>query len=258
MAYSGLDHTREPTLNHNSIVPLYAQLAERLQKRIEGGIYPVGARLPSERELSEQHNVSRMTARQALQVLIQRGFAEPKVGKGTFVSLPKINQELARLTSFTDEMRRLGIQTSSRVLNSQLEAANAKVAEQLQISVGAEVVSLVRTRIADGKPLALEKSYLNHDLCPGILDAHDFERESLYEVLSTQYGILLSWATQVIEARLPTPAECRALEINSHDPVLSLTRVTFQKNERPVEYARSVYIGSRYKFEAILRGTATT
>jgi len=244
-------------LNHDSIVPLYLQLAERLQKQIEAGTYPVGTRLPSERELSEQNDVSRMTARQALQVLVQRGLAEPRVGKGTYVSTPKIDQELVKLTSFSDEMRRLGMQPSSRVLTSRLEAANPKVAEQLQIPAGSEVVVLVRTRLAAGVPLALERSYLNHELCPGVLEGHDFGRESLYAVLRNQYGILLTWATQVIEARLPTPAERHSLEIDQHDPVLSLTRVTFYENDHPVEYVTSVYCGSRYKFKAILRGAAT-
>lgn len=244
-------------MNHNSIVPLYLQLAERLQKQIEAGMYSVGTRLPSERELSEQNDVSRMTARQALHVLIQRGLAEPRVGKGTYVSVPKIDQELVRLTSFSDEMRRLGRQPNSRVLTHHLEAADAKVAEQLQIPPGSEVALLIRIRLANGTPLALERSYLNHELCPGVLETHDFGRESLYEVLRNQYGILLTWATQVIEARLPTNAERHALELEQHDPVLSLTRVTFYENDRPVEYVTSVYCGSRYKFKAILRGVAT-
>lgn len=238
-------------------MPLYLQLANRLQKQIEAGSYPVGVRLPSERELSLQHNVSRMTAREALQVLIQRGFAEPRVGKGTYVIVPKIDQELVKLTSFSDEMRRLRMQPGSHVLSSQLEAANPKVAEQLQIPIGSEVVALVRIRLADGVPLALERSYLNHELCPGVLDGHDFGRESLYEVLRNQYGIFLTWATQVIEARLPTSAERQSLEIDQHVPVLSLTRVTFYENDHPVEYVTSVYCGSRYKFKAILRGAAT-
>lgn len=239
-------------VNHESITPLYIQLTEHLQAQIEAGVYKVGARLPSERELSQLHNVSRMTARQALQLLVQKGFANSQVGKGTFVSQPKINQELRELTSFSEDMRNRGWRPSSRVLRAEIHPANEVVAKHLSISPRSDAVILERVRYVDDKPLALETSYLSHNLCPDILRDHDFSHESLYEVLRVFYGMRIVWAEQSIEARLPNKVEREALELNMYDPVLSLTRVTFNDRDEPIEFVTSVYCGSSYQFRTIL------
>ena len=105
--------------------------------------------------------------------------------------------------------------------------------------------------------MALEEACLSHQLCPGILALHDFNRESLYQVLRDDYNLRLAWASQAIEARLPSEEECEALSIKRSEPVLSLTRVTFDDADRPIEYVRSAYCGSRYQFKAILRGTSS-
>lgn len=244
-------------LNPNSKVPLYIQMNEYLRKQIDTGVYPTGTRLPSERELAETNAVSRMTARQALQLLIQQGYADSHVGKGTFAAVPKIRQELTELTGFSEDMRRRGMHPSSRVLRAEIRPANPEIAERLQLRAGAEMVVLVRTRHADETPVALEESCLSHQLCPGILALHDFSRESLYQVLRGDYSLCLAWASQAIEARLPTRAECAALAIKRSEPVLSLTRVTFDDANRPIEYVRSAYCGSRYQFKAILRGSSS-
>lgn len=239
-------------VNHDSITPLYVQLTEHLQAQIEAGVYKVGYRLPSERELSKIHNVSRMTARQALQLLVQKGVADSHVGKGTFVSQPKINQELRELTSFSEDMRSRARYPNSKVLQAEIQPASEIVSERLGISQHAEVVILQRIRCADEMPLALEVSYLNHDLCPDILQAHDFSNESLYDVLRLFYGMRIVWAEQSIEARLPDKVEREALELGAHDPVLSLTRTTFNDRDQPIEFVTSVYCGASYQFRTIL------
>jgi len=244
-------------LNPDSKITLYIQLNEYLRKQIDTGAYPIGTRLPSERELAETNAVSRMTARQALQLLVQQGYANSRVGKGTFAAAPKIRQELTELTGFSEEMRRRGMHPSSRVLLAEIRQASEEIAERLQLRPGSEIVVLVRTRHADETPVALEESCLSHQLCPGILTLHDFNRESLYQVLRANYGLRLAWASQSIEARLPARRECQALAIKRSEPVLSLTRVTFDDADRPIEYVRSAYCGSRYQFKAILRGSSS-
>lgn len=237
----------------DSSTPLYIQIKEHLQMQIRRGVYGAGDRLPSERELAQQFNVSRMTARQALQALAQDGFTYSRVGKGTYVSPPKFDQQLRALTSFSEEMLQRGIVPTSHVLKAALEPADPEVAGRLQISPGTELVVLSRVRLANGEPLALETAYLDHHLCPGILERHDFSRESLYEVLRREYGWRLVRANQIIEARLPLLHERQALKLGKQTPVLSILRVTFDHQNRPIECVSSVYRGDQYQLRAELR-----
>ncbi len=204
-------------MNADPSTPLYTQIKDHLQIQIQQGAYPPGARLPSERELALEFGVSRITARQALQELIQDGLTYSRVGKGTFVCPPKI--DLTVLTSFSEESRQRGMTPGSRVLKTALVPAEAATASWLQVSPGTEIVVLTRVRLANNRPLALETAHLDHRLCPGILDRHDFSHESLYEVLRQAYGRVMVWADQIIEARQPTHEECQI-------PLLGLTRVT--------------------------------
>ncbi len=238
-------------VNTDSSTPLYTRIKERLQRQIQQGVYEVGAKLPSERDLAQEFGVSRMTARQALQDLAQEGLVYSRVGKGTFVSPPKI--DLQTLTSFSEESRLRGITPGSRVLKAELAPADAVVARWLQISPGTEIVVLARIRLANDKPLAIEVAHLDHRLCPDILHRHDFTHESLYEVLRQEYGRTLAWADQIIEARRATHEECQLLEIDRHVPVLSLTRVTYDRQDHPVEFVTSVYRGDQYLLHAVLR-----
>src|SRR5690554_3980081 len=145
------------TLDRDSTVPLYIQLKEHLRTQIEQGHYAAGARIPSERELAQAFHVSRMTARQALQLLATDGFIASRVGKGTFVLKPRIDQELLLLTSFTEDIRQRGMVPHSRVIVAAIEPADQEVAKKLQISEGTDVVFLSRVRMADEEPIAWEK-----------------------------------------------------------------------------------------------------
>ncbi|MCL4826306.1 MAG: GntR family transcriptional regulator [Caldilinea sp.] len=240
------------TVNLNGATPLYIQIKNLLQRQIEEGVYAVGDRLPSERELSETYAVSRMTARQALHLLQQSGLVQTQVGKGTYVSR-KIDQDLQELTSFTQDMVNRGLLPSSRVLCAELRPADTGLTTRLSAQVGEELVVLSRLRLANGNPVAIEVAHLRHALCPQILQRHDFATESLYRVLQHDYGIRLMWARQVIAARLAVADERTLLNTRGHAPVLSLERVTYDERDQPVEYVRSCYHGERYQLHTVLR-----
>jgi GntR family transcriptional regulator len=244
------------SLDHNSTVPLYIQLKEHLRMQIDAGVYTSGARLPSERELAQAFQVSRMTARQALQLLAKDGFISSRVGKGTFVRRPSIAQELRFLTSFTEDIRQRGMIPSSKIVRASLDRADEAAARHLQVSAGTEIMLLSRVRLAENEPIAWEVCHLNPRLCPGILERHDFSRESLYQVLREEYGHHLVWADQLISARMPDKDEREALQLDNKTPVLSLTRVTYTDHDQPVEYVRSVYRCDRFQLRTVLRYTS--
>jgi GntR family transcriptional regulator len=241
------------TLHHDSPVPLYVQIKDLLQTQIETGAYVIGQRLPSERELAQRFNVSRMTARQALQSLAQEGLTSSRVGKGTFVSPPRINQELRTLTSFSEDMRERGMAPNSRVVRAEVVQADREIAGRLHIPPKSEIVLLSRVRLADDQPLALETTHIPTAQFPGLLNHHDFSRESLYDVLQAGYGCHLVWADQMIQACMPSEAEREALNLDARTPVLRLARVTYNQYDQPVEFVRSVYRGDQYQLRAVLR-----
>lgn len=239
-------------LNADSAKPYYEQIKEYLLYKIYSGELGPHDRVPSERNLSEQFGVSRLTAAKAIKELVLEGKLYTQVGKGTFVSDDPIDQALELLTSFSEEMKKRGQRPSSRVLQAGLIPATEAMARRLQVPVGVSLVMLKRVRLANEQPLALETSTLIADLCEGILERHDFAQESLYEVLDVHYRLRLTHAEQEWEARLATDEETEVLQLQPYSPILGITRITFIESDQPIEYVKSAYRGDRYKFRARL------
>jgi GntR family transcriptional regulator len=237
--------------------PLYLQLKDTLVADIKAGRYHVHQRLPSERELSERYKVSRMTARQALLDLAREGLVYTRVGKGTFVADSKIDQQLRTVTGFSQDIRARGSQPSSVVLEAKIIPATPEVASALHILIGADVITLARVRLADGKALAVETAYLPSTLCPNLLQ-HDFSIESLYHILEKEYGFLLTQADQTIEASLATTQEAELLKLTPPAAMLHMERLTVRQDGQPIEYVLSTYRGDRYKFRSQLQPRSTS
>src|SRR5579859_3091929 len=173
-------------LDKSSFTPLYFQIQTHLLKMIKAGELRVGDPVPSEEELARVYGVSRMTTRQALQSLKTQGYAKGQKGRGTFVTEPKVEKDIAHLTGFTAEMRSLGMRASSRVLEAACVDADDEVASQLEIAQGAPIFRLVRLRFADGTPVAIEEGSLSRDRFPEI-ETIDFKNASLYQILRDRY-----------------------------------------------------------------------
>ncbi|MCC6802101.1 MAG: GntR family transcriptional regulator [Anaerolineae bacterium] len=233
--------------------PLYEQIKDYLLAGIQSGEFQPGARIPSERDLSERFNVSRLTANKAVKQLERAGIVYAQVGKGTFISPALYQQQLNHLTSFTDEMHSRGYGASSRVLSARMVEASDAVARILDIPPGARLCELRRVRMADNEPMALETTFVVAVVCPDLLGRFDFSRESLYKVLRNHYGITLTYAEQTLEARLPSREEAKLLGINHAQPILAMTRVAYTEEKSAVEYVQSSYRGDRYKFNVVLR-----
>ncbi|HET9073509.1 MAG TPA: GntR family transcriptional regulator [Solirubrobacteraceae bacterium] len=237
------------TSAEGSRVPKYYRLKQELLKQIDA-LAP-GEALPSERVLAAQYETSRTTVRQAFQELVIEGRLQRVHGSGTYVSPPKIAQAL-QLTSYTEDMRAKGIEPSSRLLDVRQLRADALLAEKLQIATGDRVVRIERLRMADGEPRAIEATHLSAARFPR-LRQHLLKVGSLYRTLAEVYGIELGSAEETIETTLARPDEAALLETDVGLPMLMLSRHSFDTAGIPVEWARSVYRGDRYKFVAWLQ-----
>jgi len=245
-------------VNPNVATPLYQQIKDHCQSGIKSGSYPVDSRLPSERQLAEKFMVSRMTVTKAFKELEREGWVYARSGKGTFVApQTKIDQNLEKLTSFSEDMAAQNLKVTSRILSIGVENADESTAKKLWIGPGTLIFVLERFRLADEELISLERTHIPYVLCPDIEKHYDFSQESLYKVLRNQYSFQLLVAQQTVEARLPSDDEMKKLGIENSKPVLSFERSTFNENSHPVEFVKSVYLGDRYKLNIMLKPTSS-
>jgi len=226
---------------------LYNHVKLRLREAIEAGEYKPGDRIPSEHELMARFGVSRATIRKALSELVLEGWLHRVQGRGTFVAQPKFRQTLSRLTSFTEDMRMLGLTPRTKLISLRIDKASKEVAEKLAIGLGNPVIYIERLRFADDEPLALNISVLPHHFVPGI-ESQDLERNSLYEVLERHYGLILVRAEQTLEPTLAAPETASLLGVKTGAPLLLVEGIVYLKNDSPIEWLRIWYRGDRYKF----------
>ncbi len=236
---------------------LYQQIAESILAQIQTGELQPGARLPSEHALSAEHQVGRNTIRHALSDLAAKGYLESVQGVGTFVSESHFPKTVEFLYGFSQEMAQRGKVITSQVIEAKLMAADPLLARVLRIQLGAEVVFLNRLRIVEGKPAAIERAYLPHSFCRGILE-HDFSRESLYDVLASQYNMKPDHAEQEIGAEIATPQVAKLMDLQLPAPVLVIRRETRTADGRVIEYVESEFRADRFRFYTNLKASASS
>lgn len=229
--------------------PKYQNVHDALVLSIEG--LPAGTAMPTERELCQTYAVSRATVRQALGQLEIEQRIFRRQGKGTFVARPKIEQRL-ELMSHTEGMRERGILPSSKLIDVRRIPAGLDVGHQLGLPPKAEVLRIERLRLADGEPIAIEVLFLNADRFDGITAALS-DNASLYQLLSSTYGVELASAEETIEAVIAEGREAGLLKCAPGMPLLMLSRRTLDTTGQPTEFVRSLYRGDRYRFQTGLQ-----
>ena len=241
------------TTLHSTSTPRYREVADRLQTRIQGGEMAPGSRVPSERAIAEEFGLSRMTARQAVELLVRRGVVYRRPGSGTFVAPSRIEHTLQRLAGFSQQMRDQGIDPSGRVLAATLHVpADDAVTDALQLAGGDRTWLVRRVRFGNGEPLVVETFEVPESVCPD-LGRHDLVHGSLYELMRSGYGVDPVSAHETIEPTACEPDDARLLTTRAGSPAILVTRTTYDAADRPVEFARDVYRGDRARFVIDLR-----
>lgn len=229
----------------DSKISYYQQLYSILRKEIARGVWKPGDRLPSEAELIKAYGVSRITVRQAFELLVHDGLVYRRRGSGTYVTIPPIEHGLNRIISFTEDMQRRGLHPGTEVIIGRLEPATMEIAAKLDIEPGTELAVLERLRLADGEPMSLEISHLVHRLCLGVLES-DYALIPLHEALRERYGIRLARANQAIRAVAADKTLAARLLVPAGSPLFYIERVSFRQANTPVEYLQVYHRGDRY------------
>jgi GntR family transcriptional regulator len=231
--------------------PLYAQVEESLTERIVRGILPPGHQLPPEESLIAEFGVSRTTIRMTIQRLVQQGLVEIRRGKGTFVALPKLTQELTELTGFVEDMETNGRVASARVLGKEVVAASDAVARNLDVTPGALVVQILRIRLANGVPLSFDETYLPEQLGRKVMDT-DLSVEPIFTLLEQRFKTPLLGAEYQLEATTADIATATALRVAVGSPIFLIERTSFSTGNRPVDYEKLHYRGDQIRFRTRL------
>jgi GntR family transcriptional regulator len=224
-------------------VPLYHQLQAVLKAEIESRKWQADEQLPNETKLAERFGVSKITVRQALEILAEEGYIRREHGRGTFVARRKFDEGPRELTSFTDEMRRHELTARSVVLAQSVMQAESRVSDALLLPAGSPIYVLRRVRLADGEPMSVQTAHIPAAFVPGLeVTAED----SLYELLQSRYHLYPARARETYFATAAEPETAELLGIAAGSPVFAVERVTMLPNERPFEFVQSTVRGDRY------------
>jgi GntR family transcriptional regulator len=239
--------------------PVYRQIADRLRQAIRDGQYGEGDALPSEAAMAETYGVTRMTARQAIDVLKTEGLVRSEHGRGVFVrNRPRVLR-LAR-NRFTKawresdggrgaydvEMKQLGLQPAVELVEVGPVAPPPEIAERLKLQAGGKTLIRRRQMYAAGQPMQLATSYVPWSFAEG---TQMVERDSgpggIYSRLA-EVGHRPAHFTEEVATRMPTPEEARFLRLTDPQPVFNLFRTAFDEGGTPVEVCEHVMAGDRW------------
>lgn len=229
-------------LDEKALIPLYYQLENIVRKKIEDDEYKEDDKIPSERQLSEELGLSRMTVSKAIGNLVDEGVLYRKRGQGTFVARKKV-EFFPELMGFAEIMTRKGMIPSSKLVSQDIIIPSKTICEKLQISEKEKIIVTQRLRLADNRIIGLEKSFVPHSLCTKLLDIN-LEEQSIYTCLTAE-GYRLTKVVQEIQAILSNQEMSKLLKMDIGEPILKRERVTFS-NEMPIEFSLNFYRGDTY------------
>ena len=244
-------------LDKESVRPLYIQLEDFLRHQIERGDWQPGERMPSEQELANRFEISRMTARKALTLLVTDGVLDRHPGKGTFVAQAKV-PAAATLTSFSTAMREMGLTVSSKVIEKTIMKPPPRVQEALQLQPGEQVIYLRRVRCIENQPVALMSSYMPASFYAALLaeEVTDRPLTAVMEAINSELKITAS--QDYFEASIARGEEADLLEVPKGSPVLLERGVVYAQNGVPVRNSKVVYRGDRFRLNLSMDKQADT
>ncbi|KAB7673196.1 GntR family transcriptional regulator [Bacillus sp. B1-b2] len=228
--------------------PLYKQIAERIKKEIIIGKLKKDDAIPPEIKLSEMYDVSRVTIRQAIGQLVSEDFLYKIRGSGTYVKGEKIEQDIFRLQSFTEEMRQLGKIPSNEILDFHMQEADEVVQEKLQLDDEEKVFFIRRLRYADDEPLILEETYMPVSLFPDL--SIEVMRHSKYAYVENK-GYIIKERQGEVFPFYPTEGLKKVLQLEEHELTLSMNLWAALDNGTIFEYTKLYFRSDKYTFKFV-------
>ncbi len=228
------------SIDRRSSLPYYFQLREILVDEIKSGRWYPGQQIPSEFKLCERFNVSRTVVRQAVNRLVHEDFLLREKGRGTFVTKPRIEENLFQnLTGSYEEMQARGIKLITKVLEQTKWEADIKILERLKLKLEEPVIKIKRLRFISSEPIALVTTYLPYKICPSLL-GEDLTNQSLYGVLEEKYNLKIAYGRRSLEAVAADKQTAVLLGVKVGTPLMLLNSISYFDDDRPIEYFHKI------------------
>lgn len=228
--------------------PYYRWLEETLREEIAQGVYKPGDALPTEHELMRRYKLSSTTVRRAVRDLVLEGWIYRKAGKGTFVKRAKLEERLARLTSFAEEMQSRNITPQFKLVRAEPVSPPYEVRQALKLTPQQPAYLIERIQLASNEPIAVARGYWILELGEQLAQ-HDLNRVPLYQVVENDLHTPLVEADESIGAASADADLARKLGVPRHAPLLVRRRLTYTAEMRPVEYTTTFYRSDRYEYK---------
>ncbi|NMD37577.1 MAG: GntR family transcriptional regulator [Christensenellaceae bacterium] len=246
-------------IDRESPMPAYYQIQMDLKDRILKGEWLKTKQLPSEKALSTEYEVSRITLRQALAELEKDGFIKKSRGKGAQICdnpQPFIHKLDYSLVSAIKSP--YGLNVTAEILTiTRFENTSKEVAQGLGIKTISPVIYLKRLFLLDEKPFAVGRSWLPAERFPD-LDKKGLENNNrLSETLFKRYNVAVNRVEDSIEAIRPVPSDCKVLGVTYDSPMLSIKGISYDKNDIPIEYSVTLWVGDKVRFNIVLENTSS-
>jgi Transcriptional regulators len=223
-----------------------------LKDEIQNGTYVIGEFLPTETELEKIFQVSRTTVRRATELLANEGLVEIKQGRGTMVLDYKTHQDLNKVTSVTESLRRKGYIISTKSMFIDTIPATEKLAQELQVAQGELLARIQRIQMADQKPVVIMKNYIPYSLVPEI-EKYNNQFLALYEFMEEHYQVEIDGAKDKIYAKSADFTESEMLSISPGTALLCIRRICYYK-QKPVCVDHVSIIGDQYELDISMQG----
>jgi GntR family transcriptional regulator len=241
-------------INKDLPIPYYYQIIQVLRESIddiENKESQEEIQLPSEAELCELFSVNRGTIRHALDFLEREGLIYREKGRGAFVRRRRVELDLSYLCSTTEDLKSRGWEPGTEILGIDQVAPRSHIRTSLKLGENEKVWEVYRRRLANGEPISLQRAFLPTALMPDLIKLD--LTQSFYGIWTNRYNLQPRDAEQTIRTRIATSEEAELLQISESSPIFEITRVTYDINNRPIEYLISVWRGDRYDFYVRLR-----
>lgn len=244
-------HHTDPVSLHRPIdeklrTPLYHQIYVLIRDKILSGAYTNRSMIPTEKEMEKTFSVSRITVKRALDELAKEGLVTRQRGRGTMVTFTApVSSDFGNMEGLLEDMLTIALETKVRILEFDYTEASPRVTDALKLPPASIVQRAVRTRTKDGTPFSYVITYVPEDI--GSSFGRDDLKDQPILALIEKAGVSIARARQTVTATLADGTTGPALNIGIGSPLLKVSRIVYDENDRPVEYIIIYYWPGLYR-----------